>query len=893
VPMTWGFLRPTVLVPVSWRDWSDDRRRCVLLHELAHVKRLDVLFQLLGRLAVGIHWFNPLAWHALRQLRIERELACDDCVLAAGERASDYASELVQIARLYRPHRLAVAIAMAQSARLDQRVLGILDEARPRLPVSPKLARCLVAVAAAIVFAVAATNLVEKSASADDASAQTPATQEANQVAQAKQSDARVVVKGTVVAPDGKPVSGARVYAHEVTKSSSKMGHESVRILAETTTHADGTFALEYTKPTQINVHGINQWARRHQGMQFVAMADGYAVGFWSDGSASLWARGQFASQDSMRIQLAPEESLSGRLVDLEGGPVAGATIDVKAVAQASEPLDEWFQAAVKNPRPEISYTYTSMSSRRDGPGPIRFPSSAGFAATGTLPPVQTDAQGRFSIPNIGADRLVVFEVTSPKIAKTTIKMVTHRGPDVFDTLPDPFIRDSMIHGAQATLAIEPANAIKGQVVDAENGTAIPGCLIEVTQVAGSIMSIESFESTMTDNSGRYMLGELPPDPPNSRGYTIRLTPPAGTPYFPTDYTVRIRGGTNETIFDVRLRQARLISGRIIDQTGQPVRAMVGYLPMLENKVAADYSNFNAGMHTMAFQDFRLNEPDGSYRVPATNGRGVLCVAAEQMAAYALSGQADKIEGLQRGEDKLGIYHLMNDWMVNEFREVNLGPNDPNPTMDIVLQRLSQRSVRLIDVDGQPVIGARCIGQMPDIALAARQTFQHTSPLETSETDIVGLEVESPRALAFLHPTRNIGATAVVRVEDPNNEPLTVTLRPLGRIRGRLTDNSGKPLAGVQVHGVALPPVELPKAAQSWRGYTSFPVYTESVRSKPDGSFEIEKVVPGIRYKLNIIDNKPPIERPINSPAPPEPPAKETSLIEAEQTLDLGDVKIQ
>jgi hypothetical protein len=91
--------RPAVLMPTGAADWPAGRQRVVLLHELAHVRRRDCQVQLVAHLALALHWFNPLAWWAVRRLRIEREHACDDHVLRSGARASDYADHLLQIAR--------------------------------------------------------------------------------------------------------------------------------------------------------------------------------------------------------------------------------------------------------------------------------------------------------------------------------------------------------------------------------------------------------------------------------------------------------------------------------------------------------------------------------------------------------------------------------------------------------------------------------------------------------------------------------------------------------------------------------------------------------------------------------------------------------------------------
>jgi len=140
VPAVVGVLRPRLVVPSNWRAWSPAQRHCILLHELAHIQRCDVATQWLGRLALLAYWFNPLVWHAVGRLRAERELASDDCVLLAGQRASDYAEQLLRTLRCYRPVRPEMGVAMAHSARLDQRVLAILDPQRRRNPVGSRLA---------------------------------------------------------------------------------------------------------------------------------------------------------------------------------------------------------------------------------------------------------------------------------------------------------------------------------------------------------------------------------------------------------------------------------------------------------------------------------------------------------------------------------------------------------------------------------------------------------------------------------------------------------------------------------------------------------------------------------------------------------------------------------
>jgi len=139
MPMTWGLWRPSVLLPSSVSRWPAARRRAVLFHELAHVRRGDWLSQLAARCACALYWWHPLVWLAAWRLRCERELASDDLVLAHGTVAADYAFDLLEIARGFRIAALSglAGVAMARPSQLAGRLLAVLDAARTRRPLSP------------------------------------------------------------------------------------------------------------------------------------------------------------------------------------------------------------------------------------------------------------------------------------------------------------------------------------------------------------------------------------------------------------------------------------------------------------------------------------------------------------------------------------------------------------------------------------------------------------------------------------------------------------------------------------------------------------------------------------------------------------------------------------
>jgi bla regulator protein blaR1 len=132
LPMTWGVRRPAIALPVESRAWTRAGLEAALAHELAHVRRLDALTQLVAQVACAVYWFHPLAWLAALQMRVLREFACDDEVLANGTRPSQYAQEVLAIVRgLEEKQDLGLATAgMARVSELKVRLLAVLN---PRL----------------------------------------------------------------------------------------------------------------------------------------------------------------------------------------------------------------------------------------------------------------------------------------------------------------------------------------------------------------------------------------------------------------------------------------------------------------------------------------------------------------------------------------------------------------------------------------------------------------------------------------------------------------------------------------------------------------------------------------------------------------------------------------
>src|SRR5206468_4026006 len=133
----------------------------VLAHELAHVKRRDWPIQLIAEIVRAVYWFNPLVWIACARLRQESEHATDDAVLNRGAAGSEYAAQLLDLARTLTAHRRAwlPAPAIARPSSLERRVRAMLNDRVNRKPAPTSVRAVTVVTVLSLTAALAAAQI--------------------------------------------------------------------------------------------------------------------------------------------------------------------------------------------------------------------------------------------------------------------------------------------------------------------------------------------------------------------------------------------------------------------------------------------------------------------------------------------------------------------------------------------------------------------------------------------------------------------------------------------------------------------------------------------------------------------------------------------------------------
>jgi hypothetical protein len=131
VPVSLWFFRPIIVMPMQSEEWSDERFERVIAHEQAHLDRKDWLWQACANMFVAYNALNPLGWLCLRKLRYEAECVADQRVLLTSANPAEYATDLLEIAKLVRRPVNVAFVAIVSHSTLRGRVRTILKGSKP------------------------------------------------------------------------------------------------------------------------------------------------------------------------------------------------------------------------------------------------------------------------------------------------------------------------------------------------------------------------------------------------------------------------------------------------------------------------------------------------------------------------------------------------------------------------------------------------------------------------------------------------------------------------------------------------------------------------------------------------------------------------------------------
>lgn len=827
VPAIFGILMPYLVVPQNWRDWSDEQRECILLHELAHIERNDLAIQLVGRLAVVMHWINPLAWYALQQLRVERELACDDRVLMVGQRASEYASQLLQTLKMYRAHRITLGIAMAHSARLDQRILSILDETRSRLPMNRRTL-----VATLILFAAMTVGL-------GTLAFYSPVTHLlADERAGDSGSDAPVVAaifNGRVVDQDGKPMEGAEILVIPMNVSPELRVPVGVRAH----TDADGSFHFEALDMTIVDLDG--QRTRRR--CIVIARAVGYGPD-WStvEGGWRSWNTNNFVPGTNVSLRLVKDDvPLRGRLLDADGMPLAGARVRITALRI---PHDDDLDAQLKH-----------EAELRQSPSGL-FVGSMGYERSLLGPhlqvipatEVQTDADGQFKMTGLGNDRIAQLSVSAKQVKDADLTVVTRKMADVtFQTDPNDIDRDmsreitGTIRGAEFQVTLQRGLTVTGQVIDRVTRQPISGMQIGTRRDRLDDLLHGLKDASVSDADGRFTITGLDPKiltfDPEHRDVNA-VSQPGGS------YGTA-RGIINADAH-VLIECSRGIPFhlKVVDESGHPVDAVVTSIIVTPNHTVN--RRFYQTEGTICRAD---KNTDGSYEGFVLPGPGAILVRTPSSAGYRPAhvdpkgtfapgrtewtaqeeissyGTHDTVMGA-------GVWYNQHDYSAIVLTNAQPGSNRLNLHATVFKDR--PRQLTIVDSEGKPVEGVKTRG-------LSFHPWDTEPALRSTSLPVVGLHPDRPRRILFFHEDRQL--IGFLMASGDGEAPYTVRMQPWGAVTGRILDDSGKPLAHTTL-----------TAATSGIVTNPDPTVGDSVGAKTgaDGRFRIERLVPGLKYTARV-----------------------------------------
>jgi hypothetical protein len=502
----------------------------------------------------------------------------------------------------------------------------------------------------------------------------------------------------------------------------------------------------------------------------------------------------------------------------------------------------------------------------------------------GDKPVIKTDAEGKFTVTGLGAERLVLLEFTGGGISHMGAAVVTRKGFDpkryneavaANAILPIQLKYQELLFGPDLAIVAEPEKPIRGTVTDAVTGKPLAGVSVCLTRYDNMLhlagRSTMSMLCGVSDARGRYAIRGAR----KMTRYMVEVYSDAKTGYLAGGAWADDTDGYKDVTVGVRLVKGVIIRGRIIDKsTRKPVLGSVWVAALRDNPFARKFPPFedSASLHS------ERSKEDGTFRVVALPGPVLLMGGPDTRsyingigAWYAYKPSVPDpgypnyfyYNKQFRGFGYLGTRTSFRALEGNFCKVLQLKPNAGEVVQDIELQPAHAVQVALRDAAGKPLTGVWATG------------FSHHEGAgpQVCETDLCPayeIETDKPRRMFVYDPKRKLAGSTTVRHDA--KQPVVVTLRPTGSLKGRLVDGDGKPLAGVRVtHGFD----------STANGVHRWIYRTKLVETDAHGAFTLDDVLPGIPFGLYFRQGK-------NWYEPTKAEAEKTFQVKPGETADLG-----
>jgi RNA polymerase sigma factor (sigma-70 family) len=474
---------------------------------------------------------------------------------------------------------------------------------------------------------------------------------------------------------------------------------------------------------------------------------------------------------------------ITGRIVDLEGRPVAAATVQVMQIMKSTgDNLNPWIEAVKRGDPPWIAYNHLHYEL------PI--------APDEKRPTATTDTQGRFGFNGLAAESLVEVVIHGPTIAYTPLKIVTRRIEPIpargFMSQHGPGFQT--VYGPDLTFIAAPGRLVEGLVRDAKTNQLMAGVGIQSESFAGAQSAGITDLKTTTDAQGRFRLIGFP----KGSGNKLLIVPNDDQPYFMQEVSVPNPPGIAPVQVVINLNKGIWIQGKVIEhETGTPVPgSWLHYIPFLENAFAQARPEFKKerGVDGTSYQERYQTKEDGTYRLVGLPGRAIVGVVARSQKPYLRGAGFDSIFGVDHKGIPPTYFNpvYISRFFPNSMKEISPSDGAEFVHLDLELYPGTKVRLRIVDPEGKPVAGVTAAGRI------GRGQYDR-EPIKGAELDVVTLAPGEDRMVLVRHVEQKLGKVVQVREGQDKDGPVTVTLEPLARIRGTVVDANGKPVSGAIV----------------------------------------------------------------------------------------------